>query len=227
MPIPAYIAFPNEYNLCACGTPKKKVSPHCRKCRSLSLKPPQDFNIYYIDMQECRRLPLTQNQYALVCISDYDWLVSYNWYAIWSKDMESFYAVRAANISEFPDWPSEKLPSGGYVRVWMHRQILGLRPLLIDPRKGDHANSSETLNNTRNNLRNATSSENGGNSKMPFDNSTGAKGVSWHKQRKRFVSRIRFQGRLYNLGEFKTLEPAAEAYKQAAIKFFGQFARWE
>lgn len=164
-------------------------------------------------------IPLTQGQWATVDVADYEWLMRWKWNAIWSKDMQSYYAVRRASRQESAGWPLDKQTP----RVWMHRQILGLER--GDKRKGDHVKSEETLNNRRSNLRIATSSQNSINSRLNRDSTTGLKGVSWHKKRLRYVSRIRVNGKVIHLGEFLEKERAHAAYCMAAIKYFGEFAR--
>lgn len=73
------------------------------------------------------------------------------------------------------------------------------------------------------NLRLASHSENGCNSKRRVDNSTGFKGVQPH--RGRYQSQIRVAGRQLYLGLFSTPEEAHEAYCTAARRYHGAFAR--
>lgn len=80
-------------------------------------------------------------------------------------------------------------------------------------------------NNRLDNLRAATNSQNSANSKRPIHNTSGLKGVTWHKQRQKWASQIRKNGKNMHLGLFETPEAAHEAYKQAANDNFGEFAR--
>jgi len=90
-------------------------------------------------------------------------------------------------------------------------------PHEIDHRDGDG------LNNRWMNLRAATRSQNGQNSK-PTENNTGLKGAHRYKNG-RFVAHITADGRLRHLGYFDTAEEAHEAYAKAAREHFGDFAR--
>lgn len=52
-----------------------------------------------------------------------------------------------------------------------------------------------------------------------------AKGVTWRdRQTKPWQAKIRVNGERLHLGSFATHDEAAEAYKQAALKYHGEFA---
>jgi HNH endonuclease/AP2 domain len=90
----------------------------------------------------------------------------------------------------------------------------------------DHRDGDPT-NNRISNLREATQSQNMGNSKKPNYNTSGLKGVFWHARACKWSSQIRADGKKYHLGLFETKEASHLAYKSAAIKHHGEFARWE
>ena len=79
-------------------------------------------------------------------------------------------------------------------------------------------------NNRIANLRLATNQENQRNVGLQKNNSTGIKGVHWHKRRGKFMAEIRSGKRLY-LGYFDTLAEAAAARTAAEIEYFGPFRR--
>lgn len=99
-------------------------------------------------------------------------------------------------------------------------RILG-RPLL-DTELADHADNN-SLNNRRDNIRLANFAQNVWNSKMKTGNSTKLKGAFKHKNR--FRSQIKVNGKAIHLGVFNTAEDAHRAYCEAAIRYFGEFAR--
>jgi len=82
----------------------------------------------------------------------------------------------------------------------------------------DHKDRN-TRNNSWENLRAATVSQNGGNAKLATDNNTGFKGVSFRR------GRYRAKCQRKDIGSFLTAEEAARAYDAEAIKVFGEFAR--
>jgi hypothetical protein len=89
----------------------------------------------------------------------------------------------------------------------------------------DHINR-DTTDNRIANLRIATFSENSLNSRKRNNCSSKMKGVDWNKNEKKWRSRIHVKGKSICLGYFATEELAAEAYKQAAAKYHGEFARF-
>lgn len=155
-----------------------------------------------------KTIELTQNQAALVDDEDFEWLSRWKWYALWDNCTKSFYAARTA-----------PRPDGKRRHVYMHRSILGLGPGEL----GDHKDR-DSLNNQRFNLRRCTKSQNNANGKRQRNNTSGYKGVCWHKRHNKWYAGIRYQGKRIYLGAFKRVEDAACAYNDAARKYFGEFA---
>lgn len=87
----------------------------------------------------------------------------------------------------------------------------------------DHKNN-DRLDNRKNNLRICTQAENNMNKIKPNNNTSGAKGVSWSKTKRVFLAYINKDGKRFQLGRFKDLILAAEAYNKAAKELFGEFA---
>lgn len=90
-------------------------------------------------------------------------------------------------------------------------------------------NEIDHINHIRNdnrwsNLREATHSQNGQYTGIRSYNTTGYKGIVWHKHDKRWQAQICVNGRYQYLGHFKTAEAAAEAYDIAALVHHGSFA---
>lgn len=88
---------------------------------------------------------------------------------------------------------------------------------VIDHRDGDGANNAEY------NLREATQSQNCGNS---IRSRPGLKGAYWHRLRGRWMAAITVNRKQVHLGYFDSAELAHAAYKNAAIAAFGEFARF-
>ena|ERR1044071_3496312 len=103
---------------------------------------------------------------------------------------------------------------------------MGLHRYLVKPSKGmdvDHING-DTQDCRRSNLRLATRAQNLANGKRRSHNKASKfKGVRRHF--KKWVARIRCNGKSTHLGTFNTERQAAIAYNEAAVKLFGEFAR--
>lgn len=93
------------------------------------------------------------------------------------------------------------------------------------PANGIDHNYGNGINNRWRNLRLATASENCANSHLRIDNTSGFKGVSFHKRKNRYRSSIRVHGKDKHLGYFDIPEIAHAAYVTAANKYFGEFSR--
>jgi hypothetical protein len=144
------------------------------------------------------KIPLTQNQYAIVDAADYEWLAQWKWYATWSVKTQSFYAIRR----------------NGKISFSMARVITAALPGL----EVDHKNY-DTLDNRRSNLRICTKSENGCNHHgLRSNNTSGYVGVRWVARRNKWYAEIAVNKRSYHLGSFDSPVAAAEARDKAAIR---------
>lgn len=156
-------------------------------------------------------IKITQNKEVLVDDKDYDELIKYRWY--------------------FVDKPRAKY---GYVATDMRntnnkyktRHVYMHRFLLNPPRNKivDHINRNG-LDNRRANLRICTYTQNNGNFFMGVRNKSGYKGVSWHKATNKWRATLLYKGEQQYLGIYDDKLEAAKAYNEAAIKYFGEFAR--
>ena len=87
----------------------------------------------------------------------------------------------------------------------------------------DHINGVRS-DNRISNLREVTNSQNNYNSKMSSKNTSGVKGVSWHKRDKKWRVQIRINCKNYHLGSFDDFELAQLIAYEARIKFHGEYA---
>lgn len=153
------------------------------------------------------RVDLTQGLVALVDEADFERVVGAGkWHAHLSRGL--FYAGRNFPQRE-PGAPRQK-------RVHLHTFLTGWS--LVDHRNGD------TLDNRRENLREATRSQNSRNAGRRADNTSGFKGVSWHSGSRLWRAYITVNGQREELGSHKSPIEAARAYDAAAREHFGEFA---
>lgn len=150
-------------------------------------------------------VPLTRGYEAVIDAADAYLVAGVNWNAFVTK--HTVYARRTSGR------PARR-------EVLLHRVIMG------DPEGVlvDHADCNG-LNNRRANLRQATPSQNAHNMRLPKDNKSGFKGVSWHRPSKRWMAEISANRRKHYLGIFRTREEAHDAYMAASAKLHGDFGR--
>lgn len=100
-----------------------------------------------------------------------------------------------------------------------------LHQLLLQTRWVDHADGN-SLNNRRSNLRSCTNQQNQFNQKPRSNVASKYKGVTVVKNRPSpYCARIYLDGEGIHLGVFVSEKEAARAYNEAAINYFGAFAR--
>ena len=114
--------------------------------------------------------------------------------------------------------------TGKLCNILLHRFILGLNR--HDGVICDHING-DTLDNRKCNLRKCTSSGNAQNAKISKSNTTGYKGVVFHKRDKKYQASITVHNKKIYLGYYNTAEEAYLAYCNASKKYHGEFGRTE
>jgi len=118
--------------------------------------------------------------------------------------------------------------SAGYPATCIDGRNERLHSLIMGYKKGfvsDHVDG-DPMNNLRSNLRWATYSQNCRNSRKPSNNTSGIKGVSWHKHSSKWRATIATGTKIIHLGLFEDRLSARLAYIDAVKKFHGEFARF-
>lgn len=158
-----------------------------------------------------KEIPLTRGYVALVDDDDYERVSVYKWH-VDSRGMRqnTVYATRALPA---PDRKKSQQ---------LHRLIMNA-PADLDV---DHIDGNG-LNCQKSNMRLATAAQNSHNRKKNRNNTSGYKGVHWVESRKKWRSEIKIQNKKISLGNFSDVLDAAKAYQDAAIKYHGDFARFD
>ena len=138
--------------------------------------------------------------------------------AIWNARYAGREAMTAVNNSGY------RSGSVGGVGTSAHRAVWALESGAWPCFDVDHINGDRS-DNRIGNLREATRSQNLANAGVRSDNTSGLKGASWERRRKRWKANITEQGRQRHLGYYDTAEEAHAAYCQAARLAFGGFSR--
>ena len=154
-----------------------------------------------------RRIYLGDDTWALVSPQDYCQLAGYNWYL--AGNGKQFYAFR-----------NEKIGPGKTKMVSMHREIMKApKGLIVDHKNGN------SLDNRRPNLRLGTQSQNMQNRAKKKGTTSRFVGVCYDKRDRKWIARIRTDGKVKCLGSHSNEIEAAKAYDAAAKKYHGEFAK--
>lgn len=140
------------------------------------------------------------------CISkeDYERCNKYYWSSRWNPHTKSYYFFTKIDYKVIP----------------MGRFILSVED---KDKRVDHINH-ETTNNTRDNLRIVTNSENTMNRNINSNNTSGVTGVNFEKSSRKWIARIQVDGKRIRLGYFAHFEDAVKARKEAEEKYFGKYS---
>lgn len=119
--------------------------------------------------------------------------------------------------------------SNGYARgsehnkkVYAHRIVLGVGDFEIN-KQVDHINGN-TLDNRKQNLRVVTSRQNGLNSSIRKDNTSGVTGVCWDKRRQKWLVRVHDNGKEICLGYFDNFDNAVATRKYGEERYYGEYS---
>jgi hypothetical protein len=189
--------------------PKRYIEDHHLSRSHTDFSGAQPFKINGV---YCKLIQLTKGMYAIVWEGDYNILSQWTWCAVYCKSTNTYYAERAG-----------KRKNGIQERIKMHRVIMGL--MEGDSREVDHINTECTLDNRRDNLRIATRAEQQRNQRKSRANTSGFKGVGFHKQTGKWRAYIAVNYKFIHLGLFLTKEDAYDAYCEASKRYHGEFGR--
>lgn len=149
-----------------------------------------------------------KGEVILVDDEDFVELSAHSWY------VHEGYAARE---TKHPLRPGKKYTE------YMHRRLLGIP--CGDRRKVDHHNENK-LDNRKGNLRPCTNAQNLCNRGAQSNNTSGFKGVTWHKRIKKWNAQIMKDGKARSIGYFDDPKKAHEAYCKEAELMHGAFANF-
>lgn len=149
------------------------------------------------------------------------------------KDGNLFYKISTAKCIKIGDIAGT-INKLGYIQIQINYKLYLAHRLVWTYHNGeiqtgfeiDHIDRNPS-NNKIENLRIATRSQNCSNRTKQENNTSGFKGVSWSKQRKKWIAMIWNNNKQIYIGLFATPELASEAYNHATIKLHKDFACWE
>ena len=130
-----------------------------------------------------------------------------------------FEGREAGTVSNKSGYAEVRVSSKAYL---VHR-IIYLMKTGDSPECVDHINRDKTDNRIEN-LRAATKSQNGINSKMRRNNTSGYKGVSFCKVRSMWKACIKKDSKSITIGYFSDINIAAKARLDAEINYYGEFS---
>jgi hypothetical protein len=106
---------------------------------------------------------------------------------------------------------------------FVHRLMMEVLAYNIHNKRCVDNIDGDKTNNCFYNLRYATNQENNFNMKIRSDNTSGYKGVLWHKKRGKRVAVVYFKTKLIHIGYFEKKEDAIEARQSKARELFGLY----
>jgi hypothetical protein len=113
---------------------------------------------------------------------------------------------------------------GKWITIQLHREVMErvLGRELEKHEQVDHINGNG-LDNRRENLRIATAQQNQWNRGKSSNNSSGYKGVYWHRYEHYWYAQIHVEGKRIHLGIFQNAKDASDVYNKKAAELRGEY----
>ena len=111
----------------------------------------------------------------------------------------------------------------GYIKA--ENEDITLHRVVMRAKEGDVIDHifHKKFDNRKSQLRFVTNSQNQMNRDIGKNNTSGHRGISWHKKHQKWIAQIGVMGKLKYLGLFSDIEDAIKARKEAEKKYFGEY----
>ena len=111
----------------------------------------------------------------------------------------------------------------GYIKA--ENEDITLHRVVMRAKEGDVIDHifHKKFDNRKSQLRFVTHSQNQMNRDIGKNNTSGHRGISWHKKYQKWIAQIGVMGKLKYLGLFSDIEDAIKARKEAEEKYFGEY----
>lgn len=157
----------------------------------------------------------------IIIDGDYSYIILYN------KNSEEVARAKidTYNVEIIKDYKWYLRPDGYVATVNYNGEYAYLHSVILHKENKpyiDHVDRDK-LNNTESNLREANGTENNRNKGLTKRNTSGKTGVSWSKEREKWIAYIRYGGKNRNLGGFVNFDDAVACRIAAEKKYYGEF----
>lgn len=103
------------------------------------------------------------------------------------------------------------------------KKLVLMHQLITGKKYQDHKNTNKH-DNRKENLRDATRSQNNMNKGVQSNSTSGITGVRLDKRQQKWTAKIKINRKTISLGSYLSKEDAVKARKEAEEKYFGEFA---
>jgi hypothetical protein len=153
-----------------------------------------------------KEIKLTQGQVAIVDDEDFERVNKYKWYAYYDKRGKTWYSRRHVKNT--------------------HNSTISMHRFIMNDPKGfqvDHKNHN-TLDNRKENLRKCTHQENCFNRRKQSNCTTEFIGVSFCKDRQKYLAAVEYNGKTIRLGYYTNPIDAAAVRDKKVKEVFKEYA---